>query len=59
MNTSLLDKDAVQIDNLELDDQWTHFFKSIGDYDFRDEVNVEVLGHLHQEGWRPGHRPGQ
>jgi hypothetical protein len=39
-------KPDPEVDNLELDDKWTHFFKSIGDYDFKDEVNVEVLGHL-------------
>ena len=25
---------------------WTNFFNAVGGYDFRDEVNVEVLGHL-------------
>ena len=34
------------VDNLQLDDSWTHFFKDIGNYDFRTEVNVDVLGHL-------------
>ncbi|MCI0738744.1 MAG: N-6 DNA methylase, partial [Gemmataceae bacterium] len=34
------------VDNLQLDDSWTTFFKTIGEYDFRDEVNVEVLGNL-------------
>ncbi len=35
-----------EVDNLELDDHWTNFFHEIGEYDFRDEVSVEVLGHL-------------
>jgi len=35
-----------EVDELELDDKWTHFFKHIGAYDFRDEVNVDVLGHI-------------
>ena len=34
------------VDDLELDDGWTNFFQSVGTYDFRDEVNVDVLGHL-------------
>ncbi len=36
----------LEVDNLQLHDDWTHFFKHIGTYDFRDEVNVDVLGHL-------------
>ncbi len=35
-----------EVDDLQLDDQWTNFFRSVGTYDFRDEVNVEVLGHI-------------
>jgi hypothetical protein len=35
------------VDNLELDDEpWTTGFKGFGDFDFSEEVNVEVLGHL-------------
>jgi len=34
------------IDNLELDDQWTNFFNWVADFDFADEVNLDVLGHL-------------
>ncbi len=35
------------VDELELPDEpWTKFFETISTYDFRDEVNVEVLGHL-------------
>jgi hypothetical protein len=38
------------VDDLELPDEpWTTFFKSIGDYDYRDEVNVAVLGHLFEK----------
>lgn len=35
-----------EVDNLQLDDSWTNFFNTVGGYDFRDEVNVEVLGHI-------------
>ena len=38
-----------EADELQLDDEWTDFFKEIGRYDFRDEVNVEVLGHLFEK----------
>jgi hypothetical protein len=37
------------VDDLQLDDSWTDFFRSIGTYDFRDEVNVDVLGHLFEK----------
>jgi len=37
------------VDGLELDDKWTHFFYRVGRYDFRDEVNVDVLGHLFEQ----------
>ena len=40
------------VDKLELtDDRWTEVFKNIGNYDFRDEgeVNVDVLGHLFEK----------
>ena len=37
------------VDDLELDDQWTSFFREISSYDFRDEVNVDVLGHLFEQ----------
>jgi hypothetical protein len=39
-------KPDPQIDDLELDDEWTNDFKAIGDFDFSEEVSVEVLGHL-------------
>lgn len=35
-----------EVDNLQLDDEETNFFKNIGDYDFCGDINVEVLGHL-------------
>ena len=35
-----------EVDDLQLADSWTDFFKSIGNYDFRTEVNVDVLGHI-------------
>lgn len=34
------------VDELQLDDEWTDFFKDVAAYDFRDEINVDVLGHL-------------
>jgi hypothetical protein len=41
------------VDDLKLedDDRWTEVFKTIGDYDFRDEgeVNVDVLGHIFEK----------
>jgi hypothetical protein len=37
------------VDDLQLEDEWTDFFKNIGDYDFRYEVNVDVLGHLFEK----------
>ncbi|MDD3896931.1 MAG: N-6 DNA methylase [Candidatus Peribacteraceae bacterium] len=38
------------VDELELEDEpWTTFFKSISGYDFSDEVNLDVLGHLFEK----------
>jgi hypothetical protein len=34
------------VDNLQLTDEWTNFFRTVGNYDFQDEINVEVLGNL-------------
>lgn len=34
------------VDSLNLPDEWTGFFSTIDSYDFRDEVNVDVLGHI-------------
>jgi len=42
-------KDDAAVDNLDLDDSWTNFFATVDTYDFRDEVNVEVLGHLFEK----------
>ncbi len=39
-------REDPDIDDLKLIDDWTDFFKTIGSYDFRDEVNVDILGHL-------------
>lgn len=39
----------VEVDDLQLEDQWTEFFRSVGNYDFRDEVNVDVLGHIFEK----------
>jgi len=47
-NGGLFRKDD-EVDNLSLDDEWTNFFKNIGDYDFQYEVNVDVLGHLFEK----------
>lgn len=47
-NGGLFRKDK-EVDDLNLDDDWTRFFKDIGDYDFRYEVNVDVLGHLFEK----------
>ncbi|MSR56740.1 MAG: hypothetical protein EXS05_03595 [Planctomycetaceae bacterium] len=44
-NGGLFKYDA-EVDDLQLGDEWTHFFRGIGEYDFRDEVNVDLLGHL-------------
>jgi hypothetical protein len=37
------------LDDLQLEDRWTDFFKSIGEYDFGSEVGVDVLGHLFEK----------
>ncbi len=50
-NGGLFEKDEL-VDNLDLDDDpWTTVFKNIGNYDFREEgeVNVDVLGHLFEK----------
>jgi hypothetical protein len=45
-NGGLFAPDAA-IESLELDDlPWTEGFRTIAGYDFSEEVNVEVLGHL-------------
>lgn len=37
------------VDTLNLQDQWTDVFKNIGEYDFAEDVNVDVLGHLFEK----------
>jgi hypothetical protein len=37
------------VDDLQLDDRWTDFFKEIGQYDFASEISVDVLGHLFEK----------
>ena len=44
-NGNLFKPDS-EVDDLQLDDGWTNAFEDIGSYDFTDEVNVDVLGHL-------------
>ncbi|MFG0241383.1 MAG: Eco57I restriction-modification methylase domain-containing protein [Phycisphaerales bacterium JB054] len=38
-----------RVDELDLDDRWTGFFRSVGTYDFADEINLDVLGHLFEK----------
>ncbi len=47
-NGGLFQRDD-DVDGLELDDSWTNFFHSVGNYDFRHEVNEDVLGHLFEK----------
>lgn len=42
-------RDDPLVDELDLPDEWTNFFSRVGTYDFRDEVNVDVLGHLFEK----------
>ena len=42
-------REDKEVDELDLDDEWTNFFKNVGEYDFRYEVNVDVLGHLFEK----------
>jgi hypothetical protein len=45
-NGNLFKRDP-ELDDLDLDDEpWTQALATFGDYDFSEEVNVEVLGHL-------------
>lgn len=44
-NGGLFEHDP-RVDDLQLSDEWTDFFHEVGEFDFRDEVNVDVLGHL-------------
>lgn len=47
-NGGLFRKDP-EVDELNIEDDQINFFKTIGGYDFRDEVNVDVLGHLFEK----------
>ncbi|MFA6133276.1 MAG: DNA methyltransferase [Phycisphaerae bacterium] len=50
-NGGLFKKDPL-VDDLQLEDEpWTDVFKNVGNYDFRDEgeINVDVLGHLFEK----------
>jgi len=42
-------REDPDVDNLQLDDDWTDFFKTVGDYDFAHTINVDVLGHLFEK----------
>ena len=35
-----------EVDDLQLSDDWTDFFHDVTLYDFNEEVNVDVLGHI-------------
>lgn len=37
------------VDNLQLEDSWTDFFKNIGEYDFASTIDVDILGHLFEK----------
>jgi hypothetical protein len=37
------------VDSLNLEDQWTNVFKEIAEYDFAEDVNVDVLGHIFEK----------
>ncbi len=39
-------KHDPEVDDLQLSDDWTDFFHDVTAYDFNDEVNVDVLGHI-------------
>jgi hypothetical protein len=48
-NGGLFRRDS-EVDDLQLDDEpWTDFFQTIGSYDYRYEVNVDVLGHIFEK----------
>ncbi len=38
-----------KVDGIQLDDEWTNLFTEIAAYDFENEVNVDVLGHLFEQ----------
>ncbi|MBN2181991.1 MAG: N-6 DNA methylase [Sedimentisphaerales bacterium] len=47
-NGGLFRKDK-EVDDLQLEDDWTNFFKIVGSYDFAHEINVDVLGHIFEK----------
>jgi hypothetical protein len=47
-NGGLFREDA-EVDELQLDDDRTDFFKNVGGYDFAHEINVDVLGHIFEK----------
>ena len=47
-NGGLFQEDE-EVDDLQLEDGWTDFFNTVAKYDFRDEVNVDVLGHIFEK----------
>ncbi len=47
-NGGLFKRDT-EVDDLDLADEWTDFFRELSTYDFRDEVNVDVLGHIFEQ----------
>jgi len=47
-NGGLFEHDP-EVDDLDLEDDRTRFFTGIAGYDFCDEVNVDVLGHIFEQ----------
>jgi Eco57I restriction-modification methylase/TaqI-like C-terminal specificity domain len=46
-NGGLFARDEIlDAETFELDDRWPNLFQTIGKYDFKDEVTVEVLGEI-------------
>jgi type I restriction-modification system DNA methylase subunit len=49
-NGGLFAEDPILDDRaFKLDDSWPNLFQTLGNYDFRDEVSVEVLGHIFEK----------
>jgi len=42
-------KKEPEVDDLDLSDDWTDFFKNIGEYDFQYEIDVDVLGRIFEK----------
>ena len=45
-NGRLFAHDPQLDDEQLLDDRWTNFFNEVASYDFRDQVHLDVLGHI-------------